>query len=137
MHYATDLENKLRSAQEAVIDIWLLSKCDQMVVSKSFFAYAAARINGSHEGGTMKMYVPKNRSFRQPQDWVSASSIKEVYKVFEEASMPMDSVYVQESQGVSKLFYLYEPVGVLNSALSPIGESWSAILDRIRDIRSY
>lgn len=137
MHYWTDLASKLRSAEEAIKDIWLLSKCDRMVISKSFFAYAAARINGSLENETMKMYVPKNRSFKQPQDWVSASSVTGVSKVFKEARMAMDSVYVKENEGISRLFYLYEPVGVLNSAFSPIGESWSVILDRIKDIRSY
>lgn len=136
MHYASSDVGRLRSAIEALIDIWLLSECDKFVGSKSFFSGVANKLNAGFDRSNSAWWMPKHRSYVDEADKSHVSAVSEVSKFFTDRGIPLDGVYLKKS-GMNDydVYYLYENVGKIGIDSNEV--AINMVFENIKQHRLY
>lgn len=108
MHSVSGDEQRLNSAEEAVMDIWLLSKCRALVGSKSFFTGFAAKLNPKL-GADIKTWTPEYRSYTSPAGRVPVEDDHELSRTLAGVGIRTDGLFLEQvpHEAGKRLFYLY------------------------------
>lgn len=125
---------KLANAEEALLDMWLLSKCSYIVGSKSFFSGVAIKLNGSFNRENEKTWIPKYREFKPAEGIVHVSAVPSINKMFVDEGLPTDGIYCEVGDADVALYYLYEFIYRGNDFDQL---DWSVIKRKIKRYRLY
>jgi hypothetical protein len=109
MHSTDGDADRLRSAEEAVLDIWLLSKCGYVIGSKSFFTGFALKLNAAIPRNNIKVWQPIHRQHRPKPNQKRLVKFPKIDAVFQAAQIPTDGLFVEfDDDKVGRLYYLYD-----------------------------
>jgi len=112
MHVTSETADRLMSAEEAILDIWLISRCKYVVGSKSFFTGVAMKLNSKIERSNIKIWMPKNRSHRPLKTHVQVVKCPSIRSRLEASGLLLDGLFFEPAESDKadggKLFYLYE-----------------------------
>lgn len=134
MHYAQGDEEKLRSAKEALIDIWLLSRCNMLLGSKSFFSRLAIVLGSNDSILGHHIWNPIHRSHRPLQGHQPITSHSGLNELFEKSAVPTDGVFINSIENKYEIFYLFEKICTFSS-LDQL--NIDSVFEKIERIRLY
>ncbi|MDD2882986.1 MAG: nodulation protein NodZ [Rhodoferax sp.] len=134
MHYYNTLEERLLSGQEAITDIWSLSKCDYFVGTKSFFSYAANHLAGNFPKEKGFWYVNTLRSFKPSKDLAPIKSTK-FRSLFESINVSLDGIYIKNEEGLNFVYLQEKKLGPVH--ISDNIDYIIKIAKSIQEIRLY
>ncbi len=114
MHYAKGDEAKMSSAIEAIIDIWLLSRCSRLIGSKSFFSRLAVILGQSRNLIEHFIWNPIHRSHKPLEGHIEISEDDEILRLFSSNLIPIDGIYFTESGNEKELYYLFTKIATFS-----------------------
>ncbi len=106
MHYEQSNDQRLRSAVEALKDIWLLGECSYFVGSKSFFSTLASRVGHGFSRENSRWWTPEIRSHKPLSSQKPLTAIAELANEFTKHEIPLDGLYVDLYDNQYQIFYL-------------------------------
>jgi len=131
-HYQEEFEERLQSGIEALLDIWLLSHCDYLVVSDSYFVVPVK----------YRTEIPADRIFWNEHDRVpslipgleKASDNDRLLKLLGESDINCSGLYFDQKEGDLQIYYLDEYLLNIPSPMHETrkvwdGEKWVGSLD--------
>lgn len=108
MHAPKEAWDPLGRAQEAILDMWLISRCSFLVGSKSFFSGVAMKLNPDLARSNVKVWKPEFRSHKPEPGHVKVDEASGVGVLLVEHGYTLDGLYVEELEGGNqRLLYLY------------------------------
>lgn len=135
MHQLKGDRQRLISAKEAVVDIWLLAKCKYLVSSRSFFSGFAAKLNKNLAGRYVKGWVPVHRQYNIQPGHIPVVEDPDLRPRLACNDIRTDGLYVEkDDQGLYKLYYLYSELGCYSSYDEV---DFDRLKRQVVDIRSY
>ncbi|WP_409523338.1 hypothetical protein [Nitrincola sp. MINF-07-Sa-05] len=114
MHCEDTNDGRLRSLEEAIIDIWLMSRCDFFVGSKSFFTGVALKLAGRVEKQKISVWSPVWRSHKPEPQQLPVEKFEEIADMLLGAGITLDGLFVEETGNAFELYYLYNFVCSIN-----------------------
>lgn len=108
MHSPKKGWDPLIRAEEAILDMWLISKCSYLVGSKSFFSSVSMKLNPDLTGSNVKVWKPEFRSHKPGVGHAKVDARSEIGRLLLEGGYSLDGIYVDELEnGNQRLLYLY------------------------------
>jgi len=123
MHLDNNNSERLQAIEEAIVDIWLMSKCSYIVGSKSFFSGVALKLSDGIEKENVKVWSPVWRSHKPASDEFPLEKHKQLSSAFESWQLLTDGIYLSEKNNVLKIRYLYHELGSYSS-INEIDFQW-------------
>lgn len=135
MHYYNNLSERIASGEEAITDIWLLSKCNRFIGTRSFFSHAANFLGGCFEKSKAKWYLQKHRLFVSKPDLIPVTG-SDIASHFSTVLSNLDGLYLRRDGKRLYLSVLYEEID--NFLLEELNDDrLDAVAGKVKSIRLY